>query len=1168
MHRSGTSFLASCAPAFGYRLPRDMAGPQDDNPKGHFEPAAVVAFNDSWLGERGHGWDRIVPPAEDETSPPAAIARTGGATEEAAVAALRQSFGRAGRICIKDPRLAFTLPVWRRVVAAAGMAPRCLITVRDPAEVARSLGRRDGLPSGLCAVMWTIQTIAAFRASAGLPRAVLIYPDWAADPGAALSAAFPRCGIAARPDRAATAVRSLFAPAAGPEPADPLPGEAGAVARALFEAVRDAARDGGAPPEDVLADAGRAVEAAGAAAIAAARTASGRILDAQGLAHRLAQEGQAASARAAGAEATARRLARQLAATERQRDAEAQRLRGVARDYRALEGTLRRTEAQRDRVLGLLAAGEARAAVAEAARASAEAARKAERDAAQAERDAALAERDAAAAARDAALAGQDAAVGALAVCRQEATALTGEIASLRGEIDAVRAERDSLRRLLEETEMRYRAERLTVLRPAYRKVYRAAGRGLRLCLPAPAVERLKRIVPNPDAIPAALAHVPLPPPQPAHPGAAAVRPADPSGPPDIFVFAIIDWDFRVQRPQHLAREFARRGHRVFYVEMQSGTGGTDLRGIDEGLFVLRLGAGPAGFPAPYTGRPTPEQTRDFLDRFDAFCDRAGTTPERLVVVQHPFWWPFLRHLGGDNRLVLDCMDEIAGFANTEPHVLEAEAELAAGCDRIVVSSAWLEGKHAGRAGDVRLVRNAVDPAAFRLRRGGAVPVPAWLPAAQEGPSGPALKAGYVGAIAEWFDVDLLAATARLCPDIAFHLCGAVTAPDALRLGDLPNVTLHGEIPYADVPGFIAAMDVMTIPFRLLPIIRACDPVKFYEHCAAGRPTVATALPELDRAGDLVFRAGAPADFAAGLRAAAAAGRDPAFVARLEAYAAANTWAARAADFLDHVLDVPLVSAVILSHGRPDLTLAALESLAGERPAYPRLDIIVVDNASDPADLAALRRGLSRFPAVRLVEAPRNLGFAAGNNLGIAAARGDFVLLLNSDTFVPEGAIAAMLRHLQRNPRIGVVGPLTNRIGNEAQVPVAYGDIAGMRQAARRLVRGYRGTWTEVEVCAYFCVMFRAADLARFGPLPEIYGTGMFEDDDHCRTIRAMGFSCALAEDAFVHHHLSASFEALGAEARARLFARNRQIFEGRWGPWTPHRHRDVRPPDRIGVAA
>nr|WP_304504914.1 glycosyltransferase [Defluviimonas sediminis] len=453
------------------------------------------------------------------------------------------------------------------------------------------------------------------------------------------------------------------------------------------------------------------------------------------------------------------------------------------------------------------------------------------------------------------------------------------------------------------------------------------------------------------------------------------------------------------------------------------------------------------------------------------------------------------------------------------------------------------------------LVRNGADIAHFTGRP--QTPLPRRIAAALRPGR---LRVGYVGAIAEWFDEDLLSEVARLCPDLDIHLCGAVTAPGPLRLADLPNVTLHGEIAYAEVPAFLDAMDVMIIPFRPLPIIAACDPVKYYEYSAAMRPTVATPMPELRRAGDLVRTAATAGDFAAAIRAAAADRDDALTGERLRNYALANTWSARATLMLQEMERAPLVSVVILAWGDASLTMTAVHALLGEGRAYPALEVIVVDNGSPSAECERLASYLARFPEARLIENGANLGFAAGNNVGIAAARGDYVLLLNNDTFMAPGAIWAMVGHLERSPEIGVVGPLTNNIGNEARVAVDYADMEAMRIAARRLTQGFRGRWEPLPVVAYFCAMFRRADLGRFGLLDPAYGRGMFEDDDHCAVIRAQGFACALAEDAFVHHHLSASFARLEPAERTERFEANRRIYEGRWGPWQPHRYRQSRP--------
>ena len=82
----------------------------------------------------------------------------------------------------------------------------------------------------------------------------------------------------------------------------------------------------------------------------------------------------------------------------------------------------------------------------------------------------------------------------------------------------------------------------------------------------------------------------------------------------------------------------------------------------------------------------------------------------------------------------------------------------------------------------------------------------------------------------------------------------------------------------------------------------------------------------------------------------------------------------------------------------------------------------------------------------------------------------------------------------------------------------------------------------------------------KVGGLDEAFGLGFFEDDDYCRRVAEAGWEVACAEDVFVHHHLSASFDALKAEAKQKLFETNKAIYEAKWGPWEPHVYRSASP--------
>ena len=744
----------------------------------------------------------------------------------------------------------------------------------------------------------------------------------------------------------------------------------------------------------------------------------------------------------------------------------------------------------------------------------------------------------------------------------REKDRLTGDISSLGDERDAISGEAQylnaanrDLRAAYDAASLDLRREKTTVLRPIYRNVYGAGGRLMRGVLPESVVHWVKDKVPDPDGARFNGASLDLPY---APTGPARLEDVSPGvGKPDVFVLSIIDWDFRIQRPQHIARALSS-DRRVFYVEMMMEREEPAVRKIADNLWAVRLSMDGAGHIQPYSGEPDADRQAAWVRSFFEFCRVVDASPFKQIVVQHPFWWNLVRHLPPEFEIVFDCMDDITGFSNTSRAVIDLENDMLKGCDKLVVSSQYLFDKHREFKAPA-LIRNGGDINHFSADAA-AGPAPSFLAGSGFEKREGTIDAGYVGAVAEWFDHELIRRTATQNPDIRFHICGDVTAPEPAALDDLDNVHLYGEVAYDDVPAFIRQMDVMTIPFKLLPIIHACDPVKFYEHSAMGKPTVSTRLPELMRAEELIYFAETAEQYGARIRDACAAGALPEYRDKLRLYAAENSWAHRGEEFDAALGRFAKVSVVILAFGDALWTGTTLQSLFDGGDHYPDLEVIVVDNGSDDATLAELRKTCASHPGVRLIENGENLGFARGNNAGLSAAAGEYVLLLNNDTYLAPGAIHAMVRHLRDNPGIGVVGPLTNNIGNEARLDVHYADMAEMIDVARSVTTGYRGVYSPVRVSAYFAAMFRTADLETFGLLPEEYGRGMFEDDDHCETIRKHGFICALAEDAFVHHHLSGTFSTIGGDEKRRLFERNRAVFEAKWGAWIPHEYRSDRP--------
>lgn len=114
------------------------------------------------------------------------------------------------------------------------------------------------------------------------------------------------------------------------------------------------------------------------------------------------------------------------------------------------------------------------------------------------------------------------------------------------------------------------------------------------------------------------------------------------------------------------------------------------------------------------------------------------------------------------------------------------------------------------------------------------------------------------------------------------------------------------------------------------------------------------------------------------------------------------------------------LSIVILNWNARDYLRAALVSLLDKSWRH-NLEIIVVDNHSLLDDSAAMVR--SEFPQVHLIESGRNLGFSAGNNLGVRAARGRYILFLNPDTVTHGDAWDRLIEWMDAHPSVGACGP-------------------------------------------------------------------------------------------------------------------------------------------------
>ena len=262
-------------------------------------------------------------------------------------------------------------------------------------------------------------------------------------------------------------------------------------------------------------------------------------------------------------------------------------------------------------------------------------------------------------------------------------------------------------------------------------------------------------------------------------------------------------------------------------------------------------------------------------------------------------------------------------------------------------------------------------------------------------------------------------------------------------------------------------------------------------------------------------------------------------------------------------------SVVILNYGTPDLAIASAESVLAEVEALGGA-LVLVDNASQDDSAQKLSDWVAARGApdnLRLVLSLVNGGFAAGNNLGIEAVEADFHLLLNSDTVVRPGAIAALLAAMRADDMLGLAGPvIIDAEGNRAvsrfriRTPLSeFVEASGLDFFYRRLRRHVvplheHESACEMQWISFACVMLRREMIDAMGPLDERYFM-YFEDSAYGLKARAAGWKIARIEAAEVTH-LEAKSSGVedAAAAHRRLpryyYAARARYFTDHFGAW------------------
>jgi len=247
-----------------------------------------------------------------------------------------------------------------------------------------------------------------------------------------------------------------------------------------------------------------------------------------------------------------------------------------------------------------------------------------------------------------------------------------------------------------------------------------------------------------------------------------------------------------------------------------------------------------------------------------------------------------------------------------------------------------------------------------------------------------------------------------------------------------------------------------------------------------------------------------------------------------------------------------MLSIIVVGHNNKDLIIDCLKSIQADASLKDK-ETIVVDNGSTDGSQKAIKELQKGVPRLTLIENKENLGFARANNQGIKKAKGEYILLLNSDTIVKKGSLAKLLAFAQKKKDAGVVGPKLLNIDESLQFscfrfPTIGNAIREYWLGEKGLFekyapKGRKASTVDAVVGAAFLITPKA--LKRVGLLDERY-FAYFEDIDYCRRVWKKGLKVYYYPGAEIVHYHGATFKKMAKqEDRWKKLIPSSKIYHG-----------------------
>ena len=238
----------------------------------------------------------------------------------------------------------------------------------------------------------------------------------------------------------------------------------------------------------------------------------------------------------------------------------------------------------------------------------------------------------------------------------------------------------------------------------------------------------------------------------------------------------------------------------------------------------------------------------------------------------------------------------------------------------------------------------------------------------------------------------------------------------------------------------------------------------------------------------------------------------------------------------------PLVSIITINYNQLRLTCELLDSL--RRVTYPAVEVIVVDNysAEDPTDVIT-----ERYPEVKLIVSKENLGFAGGNNLGIQASQGEYLLFLNNDTEVDAGFLEPLVDFFRATPNAGAAS--SKILYHNSGETIQYAGSTRIDPFTGRSKRigymekdnGQYNNIAETDLAHGAAMMVPRRVIEHVGKMPEFFFL-YYEEVDWCESIKKAGYKIYFIPGSRVYHKESMSI-GKGSTLKTYYMTRNRLLY-------------------------